>query len=535
VLLPRREESLKEQPADAPLPEKSTLENRIAQLEEELASRRKAYDALGAEKEQSELFIDSMLDHAFIAFDPEGRVLRWNQGAELVLGWRADEVLGQSAAVLYTPDDVAQDLPAREREEASEQGYVHTEAWHIRRGGTRFWCSGSLTAVRNQTGQLVGFVKILHDSTEWEAAQERLRESEERLRLFISNVTDYALLQVDTEAHISSWNAGAARAFGYGEDEILGQLMRTLYVPEDAMRGDAEADLEMARQSGRFEDARWLVRKDGSRFFARWVTTPMRDEAGKLRGYAKVMRDETERRNTEQQMRASLAEKRVLLREIHHRVKNNLQVVTSLLSIQADRLEKPELSAILADTENRVRAIAALHETLYSSQDLASIDFGSYVQHLVRSLIGFFGVDMDRLHVHVHTEDLVLDIGQAIPLGLILNELVTNAFKHAFPGGRSGTLEIQLSYVRDSVDLEKGQTLDEGMGKLTIKDDGVGLPEKLDIDEPGSMGLHLVNVLVAQLQGELELSRTRGTSISIKFPIEGILARFSEHGPDIAR
>ena len=357
--------------------------------------------------------------------------------------------------------------------------------------------------------------------TESNQAQERLRESEESLRLFIENVTDYALLQVDTEARISSWNTGAERTFGYQETEILGHLMRTLYVPEHAVRGDAEADLAIARENGRFEDARWLVRKDGSRFFGRWVTTPMLDEAGNLRGYAKVLRDETERRKAEQQMRASLAEKHALLQEIHHRVKNNLQVITSLLSIQAARIENPDVSAVLADTENRVRAIAALHETLYSSQDLASIEFGSYASHLVRNLVGFYGVDEERLKVTVNASDLVVDIGQAIPLGLILNELVVNAFKHAFPRAQPGSLEVQLAYLQNSINEQKGQMLDDGLAQLTVKDNGVGLPPDLLFDDSPSMGLHLINVLVKQLQGELNVQNTQGTSISIKFPLSG--------------
>jgi PAS domain S-box-containing protein len=514
---------------------RSLSSNRILQFNQDVSGHQNYRDSFEADGAQFELFTDPIPDHAIVSFDVKGRVLRWSHGAERIMGWRAEDILGQPVDALYTPEDVAKGTPQREREEASQKGHVHEEGWHLRRDGSRFWASGSLSAVRNQAGELVAFTKVMRDLTERNQAEERLRESEERLRLFIENVTDYALLQVDTAARISSWNTGAARTFGYTEEEILGQPMRTLYVPEDAAKGDAEADLDLARQNGRFEDARWLVRKDGSRFFGRWVTTPMWDQAGNLRGYAKVLRDETERRKAEQQMRASLAEKQALLQEIHHRVKNNLQVVTSLLSIQAARINNPELSAVLADTENRVRAIAALHESLYSSQDLSSIEFGSYVQHLVRDLAGFFGVDRNRVQVVVNSVDLVVDIGQAIPLGLILNELVTNAVKHAFPNARAGTLEIQLTYVPDSVDIEKGQTLDQGLARLTVRDDGIGLPPNFKFDETPSMGLHLVNVLVRQLQGELEVASTRGTSVTIKFPLSRTLAKFHEDGSNSYR
>lgn len=510
----------------------SELQQEVANLRQELAESRRDCLSLETERAHFELFTDSIRDHAFVALDADGTVVRWNRGAERLMGWRAEEILGQPSARFYTPEDVSKGVPERERTDATRNGHVQEERWHIRHDGTRFWGSGSLAAVRNQAGELVGFTKVMRDMTGHNQAQSMLRESEERLRLFIENVTDYALFQVDTEARISSWNTGAERTFGYSETEILHQPMRKLYLEEDAARGDAEKDLEIAREKGRFEDARLLVRKNDSQLFARWVTTPMRDEAGNLRGYAKVLRDETERRNAEQRLQASLAEKHALLQEIHHRVKNNLQVITSLLSIQSERIQNPEVSAVIEDTENRVRAIAALHETLYSSKDLASIEFSSYVERLVRDLVGFFGVDEKKLKVMIRAEELLVDIGQAIPLGLIVNELVTNTFKHAFPVDRSGVVEIQLKYVPDTPAGHAARSLSAGLGEITVKDNGVGLPPNVNLNETPSMGLHLVNVLVEQLQGELEVAAAEGTSFTVKFPLclSEDLSGFKQHG-----
>jgi PAS domain S-box-containing protein len=470
------------------------------------------------ERAQFEQFTDTISDHALVALDQKGRVIRWNRGAERLMGWRAEEIVGQSLEFFYTPGDVAEGVPQSELKQAARQGHVKEERWHLRRDGSRFWGSGSLSAVRNQAGDLLGFTKIMRDLTLWREAQEELRDSEERLRLFLENVTDYALLQVDITGRISRWNTGAENTFGYTEKEVLNAPMRLLYLPEDAARGDAERDLASAEERGRFEDARWLVRKDGSRLFARWVTTPIRDEAGQLRGYAKVLRDETERRRTEQQIQSSLAEKQALLQEIHHRVKNNLQVITSLLSIQAARLENAEVTAVLADTGNRVRAIAALHETLYSSENLADIEFGSYAQQLVRGLVGFYGIDEKRLSVTVDTAHLVVDIGQAIPLSLILNELVTNCFKHAFPDNRSGKVVVELAYVPNAASVEEKS--DAGYGKLVVQDDGIGLPPGLNWTETPSMGWHLVNLLVRQLQGQIEVAGPPGLSVAIQFPLK---------------
>ena len=300
---------MQEQQVGTLLPSRTELETRISQLERELAACREERTVLETERVQFELFTDSVSDHAFVLLDAQWQVMRWNRGAERLMGWRAEEILGHSRAFFFTPGDVANEVPQHELEQATQKGHIDEERWHMRRDGSRFWGSGSLSVVRSQAGDLIGFVKIMRDLTAWRERDERLRDSEERLRLFVENVTDYALLQADTAALISSWNTGAERAFGYREEEVLGQPVRLLYRPEDAACGDAEHDLEAARENGRFEDARWLVRKDGSQFFAHWFTTPMRDEAGRLRGYAKVLRDETERRRVEQQIRASLAEK----------------------------------------------------------------------------------------------------------------------------------------------------------------------------------------------------------------------------------
>ena len=300
---------------------------------------------------------------------------------------------------------------------------------------------------------------------------------------------------------------------------MIGQPMSRLVTPEDQKAGVFEREIARVLGGRREHDARWLVRKDGSRFWAQWITEPVHDEAGHLHGVVKVLRDETERQKTDQALRASLAEKEALLKEIHHRVKNNLQVIVSLLSLQADQITDSAALEMFRDTQSRVRSIARIHETLYSSEDLAEIEFGEYTRVLVQDLFDFYSVSKDRLRYHLQLEDIAVSITQAIPLGLVLNELVVNCLKHAFPNAQTGMIRVSLRYVKE--DLRAGQMLDDASGELCVQDNGVGLPPDFNLEHAGSMGLYLVRILTRQLRATLnwESSQGRGTRICLQFPL----------------
>jgi PAS domain S-box-containing protein len=460
-----------------------------------------------------QLLLSNLTDYAVIGIDKNHLICSWNEGAEQMLGWDEHEVAGQPAEIFFTPEDVQNGEPEREMRAAMHGQSIDEERWHVRKNGSRFWGSGTLRAMRDRSGDVRGFVKVMRDLTAHKRAEQQLRDSEERFRLFVENVTDYALVQVDPDYNISGWNTGAERSFGYTEEEIVGQPMRRLFTPEDAEKGDPEKDFQEAVEKGRSEYERWLVRKDGSRFWARWVTTPMYDEVGRLRGYAKVLHDETQRKYAQDQLRAAVDEKNALVQEVHHRVKNNLQVISSLLSLQAERLESAQMLAVLEDTQTRVAAIAAIHEQLYASKDLSSIEFGPYLRSLVRGLFGFHGVNK-RIALEIDTADVVLTVEQAIPLGLILNELVINALKHAFPQNRSGKITVSLTYTPASPP-ERSPVNEEV--RLRVEDNGVGLAPDVDISRVQSMGFNLVNLLVQQLRGNLEISRGPGLTATVSF------------------
>jgi len=210
-------------------------------------------------------------------------------------------------------------------------------------------------------------------------------------------------------------------------------------------------------------------------------------------------------RRQHDRLAASLAEKEVLLKEVHHRVKNNLQVIASLLRLQANAFSDPELAAALRESQTRVESMAMIHEQLYETQDLRDIDFARYAASLLNNLLQSYGVDDGRVAGHVALDPLPLGVDRAIPAGLILNELISNALKHAFPPGRRGYIWI-----------EGGAR--EGRIQLSVRDDGVGIPADLQSRRPKSLGLEIVNILTRQLKGELAVESEHGTAFRISFP-----------------
>ncbi len=331
-----------------------------------------------------------------------------------------------------------------------------------------------------------------------------LQDNEEQFRLFVSSVKDYAIFQMDLQGTVITWNPGVGHLLGYAEDDFIGIPASQLFTPEDTAINEAQIEIETARTAGRAEDERWHVRKDGSRFFASGILTAVYDDARQLQGFAKIMRDVTERKVAEEQIRLSLREKDTLLKEVHHRVKNNLQLITSLLKLQSEHIKDGEALRLMEEMYGRIHSIAATHELLYQSDHLAQLNFGEYLQKITRDLFGFYKVDFQKVKLQTEIRSADLNITQAVPCGLIVNELVTNCLKHAFPNSQAGLLRVSLEG-------------DEEQFLLTVEDNGVGLPENVDPYQTSSMGLQLVNLLVEQLQGTMTFDRSAGAKFSILF------------------
>lgn len=340
---------------------------------------------------------------------------------------------------------------------------------------------------------------------EAERAGQLLRSNERKLRTILE-VSPLPISWMDAQGRIEYWNRKALDLFGYAPEEIatLEQWLLHAY-PDPDYRQDA---------SRRWNETLAAGRREGTAVHGEEYDVTCRD--GTVRTmeifgayfddrHLVIFNDITRRKRAEEALRASLDVKIALLKEVHHRVKNNLQIVSSLLSLQAAQVQNPLALGALQNTQNRVRSMALIHETLYRSENLARVDFSLYIENLCAHLFRAFGVDPARIQLISRVAGVALGLDEAVPCGLIINELVSNALKHAFPGERAGQITLELRAEAD------------GQRTLRVADNGVGLPAGLDFRRVDTLGLKLVFNLADQLNGTLAWEQDDGTTFRLSF------------------
>ncbi|HSD90693.1 MAG TPA: PAS domain S-box protein, partial [Kofleriaceae bacterium] len=335
---------------------------------------------------------------------------------------------------------------------------------------------------------------------------ERKLAEEARYRLGeIVESSEDAIIGISRDGAIESWNRAAEAIFGYTAAEVSGRPA-TLLVPPGHSR-ELEQLLESVRGGQHLKHYNLVhARRDGTLFEASVTTSAIVDGDGRVIGMSKVVRDISDQKAAEDQIRAALREKEVLLREIHHRVKNNLQVISSLLNLQLSPMPVGDARKALLESQSRIQSMALVHQLLYRSKDLAHIDLLEYLQNLMTRLGQAYEVDAHRqIETIVRAPSIRLDVDRAIPCGLIVNELVANAFNHAFPDGRPGRIWVTLTQQGDQLALE-------------VRDDGIGIPPGLDIDTAQTFGLQIVRTLAHQLESTIELVCDHGTTVRVVFP-----------------
>jgi PAS domain S-box-containing protein len=333
------------------------------------------------------------------------------------------------------------------------------------------------------------------------------KRQEERFRQVVESAPN-AMVMIGPTGLIEMINAQTERLFGYDRSELLGQPIETL-VPQRFRRNHptlrtAFFSGPLARPMGAGRDL-FGLKKDGSEFPVEIGLNPIETDEGTKVLSAIV--DISDRKQKEERIHAALKEKDIMLGEIHHRVKNNLQVVNSLLDLQVDRITDPAALSMLKESQNRIKSMALIHQTLYESKDFVEADFSNFLDTMVPTLVSSYSVDSERIALSIEASEVLLSIHAAIPCGLVVNELISNALKHGFPGDRGGEIRITLAHDR------------EDQAVLSVSDDGVGIPDDLDLAQTGTLGLRMVSLLADQLGGTITIRRANPTCFVLRFPI----------------
>ncbi|MFH5833907.1 sensor histidine kinase [Halalkalibaculum sp. DA384] len=301
-------------------------------------------------------------------------------------------------------------------------------------------------------------------------------------------------------------NKGLEKVTGYSREELIGENPRIFQGP-DTEPETIERLRERLSAGKRFEGETFNYRKDGSKYRVRWSIDPIKNSDGEITHFISVQQDVTPQWEQKERLEKIVEERESLLKEIHHRVKNNLAVITGLLELQSANTNSEETQNILTESINRIQSIATLHEKLYETGDYSNISLPDYISGLLHYLIQTMNAEGRDITLDTDIADITLPVTRAVPLALILNELVTNSYKHGFEGRDEGHIWVSLNE-------------DSGNLVLTVADDGAGLPDDLEIEQLQSLGLRLISTLCTQLEGEYTFTdRDPGTKFRLVFPL----------------
>jgi len=472
----------------------------------DITSRKRAEETL---KESEERY-RQLYDEAPVGYheiDRDGKIVQVNQTEAALLGYRIRDMIGRSVWDFMAPTQ-RKLAKAAIREKIQKQRTLEGfERRYMSKDGSEIDVYIEERLIIDCEGKVSGIRSILQDITERKQAEEELQVERSKLQATMAAVEGGITIQ-DHEYNIIYQNKFLEDRFG----GIGGKCYRVYEGRKEICEG---CPVEKAFKDGKSHMAERKVVMPNSDI-AYWNNTasPIRDTTGKIVGCVELAIDITEWKKAEEQIRASLREKEILLREINHRVKNNLQIISSLLNLQSKKIEDEQALKMFQESQNRVRSMALIHEKLYQSKDFTDISFGDYIRSLATELFQFYELDPSRIKLTLEVENISVNINAAIPYGLIINELITNALKHAFPSsivsagnGRygEGGQEIRITFKQTDRNVE-----------LVVSDNGVGIPSDIDFLHTKSMGLNLVKILAEnQLRGNIELDRSHGTQIQI--------------------
>jgi PAS domain S-box-containing protein len=478
------------------------------------------------------LLVDAITDYAIYMLDNSGAIISWNQGARRFKGYEESEVLGKHFSIFYTDEERRSQLPKRALETAAKEGTFESEGWRLRKDGNRFWAHVVIDPVRDQTGRIIGFAKITRDLSQNRRVKQKLRESEDQLRLLLQGALDHAIYLLSPDGFITSWNIGAERMKGYLPDEIIGSHFSTFFTVEDQEKGEPMRSLDVANREGRFEKQGWRVRKDGSLFFADVVINPIRDAEGAVVGFAKVTRDMTKTMQAQQNLdraREALFQSQKmeaigqLTAGVAHDFNNILMVVLGGLEVIQRRMPpNPSVSPLLESAMQSARRGKALTQRMlafarrrddFKPELIELPDLVHGMSDLLRRTLGpsiVIDIQIDRLPGQVQIDRNEFE--------LALINLLMNA-RDAMPDG--GTVVIAANEDR-SVPAGVCLSTSDRYICVSVADQGEGMDEQTlfrarepffttkDVGKGTGLGLSMVHGFAERSGGQLIVKSRKG-------------------------
>lgn len=465
-------------------------------IQRDISQRKLAEEKLRRSEANLAITLHSIGD-AVIATDAWGQITLMNPAAERLTGWRLAEALGQPLTQVFCIINAQTRLPAANPVQlVMKSGEVVGLANHtalLARDGQEYQIFDSGAPIRNEAGQIIGVVLVFSDVTEKYRTEAMLAITAERLSLAV-RAGGVGIWEWDIINNRVVWDDVMYHLYGITPNQfgaVYDAWHNSLH-PDDRARGDEEIQMALQNKKEYSTEFR-VVWPDGSIHTIRALAHIQRDENGQPLKMIGTNWDITAYKQIEHSLQASLQEKVALLNEVHHRVKNNLQIITSLLRLESGRSTQPSTKAVLSDMQSRIRTMALVHETLYRSGNLAAVDMSSYLQQLATQSLRAQLTDAGSVRLQLDLASVEVSLELATTCGLVVNELLSNCLKHGFPGGRTGEVSIML------------KPLDDGKWCLRVSDTGVGLPADFELRQQNSLGLQLVRSLAAQLGGSLEV------------------------------
>lgn len=460
----------------------------------DITERKKAEEEIKIAHAELKQILDSEPDSMRI-IDKEFNVLRVNKSFCSLTGVNYNENLNLKCYEVFRgPKCLTSNCPLNLILKGDE--YVEYDVERKRLDGKVIPCILSAVPFCGQNGELAGIIESFKDITIRKRAETELRRFGRAVKQSLDGIAMAGL-----DGNIQFINNAWAKMHLYNPKDVRGKHLRIFHTNEQ-LNNELLPTLKRIEQGYSWEGEINHMRKNGTVFPTYTTMALLKDSDGNPIGLVCNARDITNHKRAEKQLKKSISEKVVLLKEIHHRVKNNLQIISSLLELQSDYIKEGKAREIIKTSQDRVKLMALIHEQLYQSPDLSKIGFAAYIRELTNYLIASYGVNPDLIKFEKDIENIYLDVDTAIPYGLIINELITNSIKHAFPNNRPGTIYIKLRSM-------------DNYFTITVSDDGIGFPDNLDFRNTKSLGLQLVSLLEKQTGFTIELDRSHGTTFKI--------------------